>query len=157
MAARRMLMRSGAALAVAGLLAAAAAVALPWGRFRVLGRRTIAGDVAREGEISVFQAPGGRGYVVALVILIALVAMAAFGRGRARQVAGLVAPVVGLMAAAMVITTVQGMTGSGTAAALGLGRVRATITDGAGSWFAVAAAALLCFAGGILSLARSHR
>jgi hypothetical protein len=154
---RRVLMRVGAGLAVAGLLAALAAFALPWGRYRLVGRRTLAGDVTRSGNISAFDAPGGAWYVGVLLLLAGLVALAWLGTGRVRQVAGLVAPVVGLMAAALAITTVQGMTGTGTVAALGLGQVRAVVSGAWGGWFAVSAAAMLGFAGGVLSLARSDR
>jgi hypothetical protein len=155
--ARKLLIRIGAGLAVAGLLAALGALALPWGHYRVVGRRTIAGDVRRAGDMSVFDAPGGLWFVVVLLLLAGLVAVAAFGVGRARQVAGLTAPVIGLVAAVLVVTTVSGMTGTNNSVALGIGEVSATVRAGVGGWFAVAAAALLCFGGGLLSLGRSDR
>jgi hypothetical protein len=98
-------------------------------------------------RVGMVLAVAGTGYVAVLLLLAGLVALAWLGTGRARHMAGLVAPVVGFIAAALAITTVQGMTGTGTAAALGLGQVRAAVNWASGGWFAVAAAALLGFAG----------
>jgi hypothetical protein len=154
---RRLLTATGAGLAVSGLPAALIALALPWGHYRVVGRRTIAGDVQRAGDISVFNAPRGTWFVVVLLVLAGLVAIAAFGVGRARQVAGLTAPVVGLIAAVLVVTTVESMTGTGRVSGLGLGEVTATVRSGVGGWFGLVAAALLSFGGGLLSLGRSDR
>jgi hypothetical protein len=154
---RQVLMRLGAGLAAAGLLAALGALTLPWLSYRLLGRRLPAGVASREGTLSVLDAPRGTLFLILLSALVVLVALAGFGTGRARQVGGLAAPVVGLLAAALVVTTVTTASGTDVAAALGLPRVNAAVSEGIGGWFAVTAAAFLCFAGGLLSLGRFDR
>jgi hypothetical protein len=153
---RRVLTMVGAGLAVAGLLAALGALALPWLTYRLLVRRLPAG-VERDGHLRVFDAPHGTWFLVVLALLVVLVALAGFGTGAVRQIGGLIAPVVGLVAAVLVVTTVSTASGTDVAAALGLQRVSANVSGGAGGWFAVAAAACLCFGGGLLSLGRSDR
>jgi cytosine/uracil/thiamine/allantoin permease len=153
---RQILVRIGVGLTTAGLLAALGAFVLPWLSYTLLARRLPAG-VAREGSLSLFEVPRGKWFVAALVILMVLVALAAFGRGRARQVGGLAAPVVGLVAAALVVWTLTASGSGHVAAHLGLPRVNASVSGGAGGWLAVAAAAFLCFAGGLFSLGRYDR
>ncbi|GIJ50072.1 hypothetical protein Val02_69580 [Virgisporangium aliadipatigenens] len=153
---RQILVRTGAGLAAAGLLAAVGALALPWLSYTVLTRRLPAG-VAREGTVSVFDAPRGKWFLAALVILLALVAVAAFARGRARQVAGLVAPVLGLFAAALAVWTMTNTDSRHVTALLDLPRLNLTVESAPGGGFGVLAAAFLCFAGGLLSLGRYDR
>ena len=153
---RQILVRIGIGLTTAGVLAAFGALALPWLSYTLLARRLPAG-VAREGTLSVLEAPRGKWFVAALVILTVLVALAAFARGRAGQVGGLAAPVVGLVAAALAVWTITASDSSVVAAVLGVRRVSATVSGGAGGWLAVAAAGFLCFAGGLLSLGRYDR
>lgn len=153
---RRVLTMIGAGLVAAGLLAALGALVLPWASYRLLGR-VLPGGVTRTGTLSVLDAPRGKWFLVVLAVLVVLVALAGFGTGRVRQVGGLTAPVVGLLAAVLVVTAVPDVSAAHVAAALGLERVRAVVSGAAGGWFAVAASAFLCFGGGFLSLGRWDR
>src|SRR5687768_6543901 len=100
---RRLLTLLGSGLVVAGLLATLGALALPWLSYRLLARR-LPLNVEREGHLLVFDAPRGTWFLAVLGVLLVLVALAGLGSGRVRQVGGLAAPVVGLVAAVLVVT-----------------------------------------------------
>src|SRR6266511_208976 len=66
---RRVLAAVGAVLGVLGLLAGAAALALPWARYRVRGNVFGAGGLSRDGAWQVYQLDLGEVYVVGLLLL----------------------------------------------------------------------------------------
>lgn len=157
---QRVLTVVGAWLAALGLLAILLALVLPWGHYRVVSRLVPGSNVSRSGDVSVFDAPRGILFVVVAALVVCLVALAGFGAGRARQIGGLVGPLVGLVAAVLAVTTVRALTGVEDASAAGLsgyGGLTVRMTTAAGGYFGLFASPLLGFGSGLLSLGRLNR
>jgi hypothetical protein len=152
---RRVLATLGAVLGVLGLLAGAAALALPWARYRVRGNVFGAGGLARDGAWQVYQLDLGEVYVVALLLLAGLLAAGGLGGGRARTVTGIVAPILGLVTAMLVIYLVNRATVPHQVQAAGFANLNVDPRAAAGAGFGLAATALLGFGAGLLALGRT--
>jgi hypothetical protein len=94
---RRLIIAAGAVVATAGLLAGIASLAVPWVNYQVRGSAVNGIPVAQRGGIAVFQVPGGTLYVLAVLLLVGVVALAALGTGQTSTVALTAAPVLGAL------------------------------------------------------------
>jgi len=150
---RRILIIVGGALVALGLLAAVLAFALPWASYRMRLRR---GGWAEEDFFSVFEIRRGTWFVVALVLLMVLALAAAVGVERVRQVAGMAAPVVGLIAAALVVAVMQSQIGDQRIEVELGGLADARVRWAGGAVFGLAATPLLGFGAGLLSIGRTR-
>src|SRR6266540_2825719 len=146
---RRVLAAVGAVLGVLGLLAGAAALALPWARYRVRGNVFGAGGLSRDGAWQVYQLDLGEVYVVGLLLLAGLAG------GSARTVTGIVAPILGLVTAMLVIYLVNRATVPHQVQAAGFANLNVDPRAAAGAGFGLAATALLGFGAGLLALGRT--
>jgi hypothetical protein len=153
--ARRVLGMLGALLGVLGLLAGAASLAMPWARYRVRGNVLGAGGLARDGSWYVYQLDLGEIYVVALLLLLGLLAAGGLGASRARKVAGIVAPILGLVAAMVAISLVNRATVPHQVQATGFANLNVDPRAAAGAGFGLAATALLGFGAALLALGRT--
>jgi hypothetical protein len=155
---RRLLTATGALLAGAGLVAAIASLAVPWGRYNVRG--SAAGDlpVAQQGAVAVFQVPGGTWYLLAIGLLAGLLAIAAFGTGRTPEVALTGAPVVGI-GTVLVVVAVANHLASRTAdvVATGVAHLQVTGETATGASVGLVAGPLLGFGAGLVALSRRRR
>jgi hypothetical protein len=152
---RRVLAMMGAVLSVLGMLAGAAALALPWARYRVRGSVFGAGGLARDGAWQVYQLDFGQVYVVALLALAGLLAAGGLGGGLARTVAGIAAPILGLVTAMLVVYLVNRATTPHEVEAAGFAHLNVDPRVAAGAGFGLAAAALLGFGAGLWALGRT--
>src|SRR6266545_2305630 len=128
---RRVLAAVGAVLGVLGLLAGAAALALPWARYRVRGNVFGAGGLSRDGAWQVYQLDLGEVYVVGLLLLA------------------------GLVTAMLVIYLVNRATVPHQVQAAGFANLNVDPRAAAGAGFGLAATALLGFGAGLLALGRT--
>ena len=148
---------AGTLLAGAGLVAAVTSLAVPWGRYRVSGSAYHGLPVGRDGPVPVFLVPGGSWYLAALGALALLLALAAFGTGRAPRVALTVAPVTGFVTALIVITLANGLAGrTSSVEAAGLAQIRVVGETAGGVWIGLVAGPLLGLGAGALALARTR-
>lgn len=152
---RRVLVMIGAVLSVLGLLAGAAALALPWVRYRARGSVVGAGGLAQEGAWQVYQLDLGQVYVVALLVLAGLLALGGLGASTARRVTGITAPILGFAAALLVVHLVNRATASHEVEAAGFAHLKVDPRVAAGAGFGLAAAALLGFGAGLLAVGRT--
>src|SRR6266511_3468791 len=152
---RRVLAAVGAVLGVLGLLAGAAALALPWARYRVRGNVFGAGGLSRDGAWQVYQLDLGEVYVVGLLLLAGLLAAGGLAGGSARTVTGIVAPILGLVTAMLVIYLVNRATVPHQVQAAGFANLNVDPRAAAGAGFGLAATALLGFGAGLLALGRT--
>jgi hypothetical protein len=148
---RRVLIIFGGVLTAFGVLAVIGAFARPWASYRI----RLARGGWNEGVFTIFDVRRGTWFIVALLMLLGIAGVAALGSGRARQIAGLVAPVVGLIAAALVVGIVQAQTGAATIQVGAGGRVQAEIAWASGAVFGLIATPLLGFGGALLAIGRT--
>jgi len=148
---------AGLVLSGAGLLAAVASLAVPWGRYRATGSAYNNLPVAQDGPVAVFVMPGGSWYLLVLGVLVTLLVLAAFGTGRAPRIALTAAPAAGIVGALVVITIVNHFSGrTADVVATGLAEVRVVGETAAGVWLGVLAGPLLGFGTGAVALARGR-
>jgi len=152
---RRVLAMVGAVLSALGLLAGTVALAVPWARYRIRGEVVGAGGVARDGAWQVYQLDLGQVYVLALLVLAGLLAAAALGGRTGRAVAGVGAPILGLVTALLVVYLVNRATTPQVVEAFGFTRFNVDPRAAGGAAFGLAAAALLGFGGGLLAAGRA--
>jgi hypothetical protein len=150
---RTLLVRLGATMAVAGLLTMIGSVLLPWARVRTrpLGLR---GNDSAEG-LSVLSLTGGVWFVGLALVLLALVGAAALGTGTGRKIAGLAAPVIGLVAT--IVTIAIGRELRPTLSALETIGPFSEARVAGGAALALLASPLLGFAAGFLAIGRARR
>jgi hypothetical protein len=153
---RRLTAIAGALLAGAGLLAGVASLAVPWGRYQVHGTAYPGLPVGQDGPVPVFLVPGGSWYLAALGVLAALLAVAAFGTGRAPRLALTVAPVLGMLTAFLVIALANAVAGRTTSLeAAGLAKITVIGQTAGGIWIGLVAGPLLGFGAAALALSRA--
>jgi hypothetical protein len=152
---RRVLAIAGAVSGVLGMAAGTAALALPWARYRVRGNVIGAGGLSRDGVWQVYQLDFGNVFLVALFVLAGLLAAGALASGRARTVAGIVAPVLGLATAMLAIYLVNRATVPHQVQAAGFANLTVDPRVAAGAGFGLAATALLGFGAGLLAIGRT--
>jgi hypothetical protein len=144
----------GWALAGAGLVAGAVALALPWARYTVEADVAQAGTgVHRAGGAPVYQLAGGTWCLFALLGAAGLVAVAATATGPARRAVGASAALLGPLAAVLPLR-LAGRIGasSGTVIAQGFVSMTADATPAPGLWFGAAAPVLLGFGAALVGL-----
>jgi hypothetical protein len=152
---RRLLTMTGALLAGAGLAAAVASLAVPWGRYRVKGSALGGIPLSDDGPMAVFQVAGGNWYLLAIGVLAGLLAIAALGTGRAQQAALTIAPVTGILTVLIVLVVANNVASSAAGVgAVGLGELRMTGETAAGVPLGLLAGPLLGFGTGLVALAR---
>jgi hypothetical protein len=152
---RRAFVIAGGVLSGLGLLAGAAALALPWARYRARGSVVGAGGLTRDGAWQVYQLDLGQVYVVALLVLAGLLAAGGLGAGTARKVSGIAAPILGFATALLVVYLVNRATAPHEIEAAGFAHLRVDPRVAAGAGFGMAAAALLGFGAGLLAVGRT--
>lgn len=155
---RRVLSGTGWLLAAAGLGAGLVSLALPWAHYRVRG--SAFGDVPidRDADLAVFQVAGGAWYVLAVLVLAALLAVASLGTDPGLRAVTVAGPVLGLLTLGLVLAvTNQVLASSHGVLAAGFAEIRVTAANGPGSGYALVAGPLLGFGAGLLAGLRSGR
>jgi hypothetical protein len=148
-------MVAGSVLSVAGLLVGLLSLALPWATYRVRGTALDTVPVAKDGTVAVFQVTGGAWYVLAVLVLGGLLAVAAFADGRARPVAAVAGATLGLLTSVLVAGVInQVLASSRGVIAAGFAELHVAAADGPGSRFGLVAGPLLGFGAALLALAR---
>lgn len=154
---RRVLFGLGGLLAAVGLGAGLVSLALPWAHYQVRGSAFTDVPVARDANLAVFQVAGGAWYVLAVLILAALLAVAALGAGPGLRVAAVAGPVLGLVTLGLVLgMTNQVLASSHGVLAAGFAEVAVNAANGPGTGYALAAGPLLGFGIGLLAAVRAQ-
>jgi hypothetical protein len=153
---RRILFVIGAVLGALGVVASVASMALPYIRYRIRGSVAFANvDVDRSGAWWAFQLDRGQLVVAGLLVLGILLVAAWVGTGPLRAVAGVVAPILGLVCALLVVNVVNTTLAHPPEMAAGFVRLNLRTAVAPGAGFGLAAAALLGFGAGLLALGRT--
>jgi hypothetical protein len=152
---RRGLNVAGVVTTSVGFVVAVASLAVPWAEYHVQGTAVAGLPIDQGGSVAVFQVPGGSLYVLAVLLLVGVVALAAFGPPATAKVALTVAPILG---AATLILTGWLANGIGAAAAQvlakGFAQLAVTGEVAAGAFLGLLAGPLLAAGAYLIGLAR---
>src|SRR3954451_13519929 len=99
---RRVAKVAGAVVAILGFVVAVGSLAAPWATYRVRGT-AVDTPVSDSGDVSVLAVPGGDGYLLAVLVLIGLVALATGTGGGALTAVLTATPIAGALTLFLVI------------------------------------------------------